>query len=106
MLNTGRFDKVDSKVVANYKKQKRLIAEAEKELKVYESSSKQESAADKLRKEQEKYNLLINKQALEKKRQIEDLENQLTQTKINKETDGFKRVQLQRELDNKKRFKT
>ena len=102
LLNTGRFDKVDSKVVANYKKQKRLIAEAEKELKVYESSSKQESAADKLRKEQEKYNLLINKQALEKKRQIEDLENQLTQTKINKETDGFKRVQLQRELDNKK----
>lgn len=66
------------------------------------SDKKDVSASEKLRKEQEKYNLLINKQALEKKRQIEDLENQLTQTKINKETDGFKRVQLQRELDNKK----
>ena len=56
LLNAGRFDKVDSKVVANYKEQKRLIAEADKELKVYDSTSKQESAADTLRKEQEKRN--------------------------------------------------
>lgn len=51
LLNAGKFDKVDSKVVANYKEQKRLIAEAEKELKVYDSSS-----AGTLRKEQEKRN--------------------------------------------------
>ena len=64
--------------------------------------SRQEKETEKLRIQQEKYSLLLDKQALEKNRQAEDLENQLTQTKINKETDGFKRVQLQRELDNKK----
>lgn len=64
--------------------------------------TKQESQAEKLRKEQEKYNLLLDKQALDRKRQSEDLENQAAQASIDAKTDGFNKVQAQRELDNKK----
>lgn len=73
------------------------------------NTSKQESAADKARKQleaireqQEKYALLMNKQAMEKKRQAEDLANQQVQSEIDIEADGFKKIQAQRKLNNKK----
>ncbi len=66
------------------------------------SDSKQESQAEKLRKEQEKYNLLLDKQALERQRQQEDIENKVTQSIIDAKSDGFDKIQAQREFDNKK----
>lgn len=47
---------IDKTIVDSYKKAVKDKTEAEKELKVYDSSSKQENAADTLRKEQEKRN--------------------------------------------------
>lgn len=47
---------IDKSIVDSYKQAIKLKTEAEKELKVYDSSSKQESAADKLRQQQEKLN--------------------------------------------------
>ena len=45
---------IDKSIVDSYKQAIKLKAEADKELKAYDDSSKQESAAEKLRKEQEK----------------------------------------------------
>lgn len=56
LMNAGRFEGIPQDVIDKYKQAIKLKAEAEKELKVYDDSSKQESAAEKLRKEQEKLN--------------------------------------------------
>ncbi|WP_373136058.1 tape measure protein [Bacteroides sp. HPS0048] len=102
LLNAGRFDKVDSKVVANYKEQKRLIAEAEKELKVYDSSSKQEDQA----KEQEKLRALQEKQSKDTIRQVKDLELEATQSKINAMGEGSEKTIAQMRLDHEKEIET
>lgn len=69
-------------------------------------TSKQENQADKLREETEKYNLLLDKQGLERQRQQEDIENQVTQSIIEAKSDGFDKIQAQRELDNKKEIQS
>lgn len=102
LMDAGKFNGIDATVVKNYKDNIKKLKEAEKELKVYDSSSKQESAAEKLRKETDKYNVLLSKQALEQKRSAEDLETQLAQTKIDSMSDGFLKEQKQRDLNNKK----
>lgn len=73
------------------------------------SDTKQESAADTLRKQQEslrqqqeKYKLLMDKQKLDRQRQNEDLEHQAAQAEIDAMSDGFDKVQAQRDLNNKK----
>ena len=45
---------------------------------------------------------LIDKQALERKRREEDLENQVIQSRIDAMADGEEKIRAQRELDNKK----
>lgn len=60
-----------------------------------------QSEADKLRKEQEKYKLLVSKQGLERIRQQQDLENQVSRSKIDAMENGFEKEQAQRELNNK-----
>lgn len=55
-----------------------------------------------IRQQQEKYDLLMNKQKLDQKRQAEDLANQQTQSEIDIEKDAFKKIQAQRKLDNEK----
>lgn len=61
----------------------------------------QESAAEKLRKEQEKITELERKQSLERQRQQQDLENQAAQVKIDAMTDGYEKEKAQRDLNNK-----
>lgn len=70
------------------------------------SDKKQESAAEKLRKETDKYKLLFDKQALDRKRQQEDIESQLTQSKIDAMSNGFDKEQAQREFNNKKEIQS
>lgn len=70
------------------------------------TDKKEETAAEKLRQQQEKYNLLLDKQALDRKRQQEDLETQLTQSKIDAMSDGFLKEQEQRDLNNKKEIQS
>lgn len=64
-------------------------------------STKQDKQTDNLRQEQEKYKLLVSKQELERIRQQQDLENQVSQSKIDAMEDGFEKEQAQRELNNK-----
>ncbi len=66
------------------------------------SAAKAKKEFDKLRKEQEKYKLLLDKQGLERQRQQEDMETQLSQSKIDAMSDGFLKEYSQRELNNKK----
>lgn len=66
------------------------------------SLNKQENQAEKLRKEQDKYKLLLDKQALDKRRSAEDLQMQVDETRIKAMQDGSKKTIAQMELDNKK----
>lgn len=108
MMNAGQFKGIPQDIIDKYKQAIKLKAEAETELKVYDSTSKQESAVEKLRKEQEmlrsqneKVLQLESKQSLERQRQQQDLENQAAQAKINAMTDGYEKEKAQRDLNNK-----
>lgn len=82
---------------------KKLGGSTDKELKKQESEAeKQRKQAEALRAQQEKYSLLLDKQRLDHQRQSENIEYQLAQTTIDAMSDGFDKVQAQRELDNKK----
>lgn len=65
-------------------------------------SSPQDSAAEKLRNQQEKYALLMDKQKLEQKRQTEDLQSQTDQARINAMREGASRTLEQMKLDHQK----
>lgn len=94
-MNAGNFKGIDAAVVKSYKDNVKKLKEAEKELKVYDSSSKQESAANKLRKQQEgirsqndKISEIERKQAIQRKRQAEDMEMEISRSEINAMADG------------------
>lgn len=54
LMDSGSFKGIDAAIVKSYKDNIKKLREAEKELKVYNSPSKQQKEADKLRKQQEK----------------------------------------------------
>lgn len=98
-MDAGKFKGIDSAIVTAYKENVKKLKEAEKELKVYDSSSKQDDQAHKLREEQEKYNLLLDKQNREQKRMKEDSANELEQLEINKLKESSEKVLRQRRLN-------
>lgn len=113
LLDAGNFKGIDTAVVKSYKDNVKKLKEAEKELKVYDSSSKQESAAEKLRKQQEgirsqndKISEIERKQAIQRKRQAEDMEMEISQSEINAMTEGAEKKRMQRELDNWKEIQS
>lgn len=65
------------------------------------SSSKKDDKAQKLREEQEKYKLLLDKQDREQQRMKEDSANELEQLEINKLKESSEKVLKQRELNHK-----
>lgn len=65
------------------------------------SKGKEESQTEKLR-QQEKYNLLMNKQALEQSRAAEDLQNKVIQSGIDTMVDGNAKTIAQMRLNHKK----
>lgn len=93
LMDAGKFDGIDDTIVKSYKDNVKKLKEAEKELKVYDSSSKQENQADKLRKEQEK----LNEQLLSLRRK-----NQ--QDEINLMEEGTEKKLHQINLDYQKEF--
>lgn len=100
---------VDEAVIETYVKAVNEIKEAERELKAYNSTSKQEDADEKLIKQQEdirsKNERILSlemKYAIERQRQQQDLDNQLEQSRIDSLQDGYEKEQAQRELNNKK----
>lgn len=100
-MDAGKFKGIDSAVVTAYKENVKKLKEAEKELKVYDSSSKQDDQAHKLREEQEKYKLLLDKQNREQQRMKEDSANELEQLEINKLKESSEKILKQRALNHK-----
>ena len=98
-MDAGKFKGIDSAVVTSYKENVKKLKEAEKELKVYDSSSKQDDQAHKLREEQEKYKLLLDKQNRKQQRMKEDSANELEQLEINKLKESSEKVLRQRKLN-------
>lgn len=101
LMDAGNFKGIDSAVVKSYKENAKKLKEAEKELEVYDSSSKKDDKAQKLREEQEKYKLLLDKQDREQQRMKEDSANELEQLEINKLKESSEKVLKQRELNHK-----
>lgn len=91
------------KKVTNRKDYLKIEAEIKAEqskLDAITGSTKQE--AERLRKGNEKYHFLLDKQKLEQFRKAQDLENLLEQSEINRMDDRAERAVRQRELNNKK----
>lgn len=81
----------------------KLKDQAEKALNIYgDSSSKQEDQAKKLRKEQEKYKLLMDKQNREEERMEIDDQHEKEQIEINGLQEGSEKVLRQRKLNHEK----
>ena len=102
LLDAGKFEGIDAETVANYKKQIKLLKEAENELEVYSSSSKKEKQENSIRKQNEKYKLLMDKQAVEQSRMQEDLQLKVEQSRIDAMQEGSARTIAQMELNHKK----
>lgn len=96
---------IDKAIVDSYKKAVKEKKEAEEELKAAypttSESSKQDDQDHKLREEQEKYKLLLDKQARDQKRMKEDSANELEQLEINKLKESSEKVLRQRKLNHK-----
>lgn len=90
---------IDKSIVDSYRKAVKDKAEAEKELKVYGSSSKQEKESEKLCKQQEKYNLFLDKQALEQQRSAEDLQMKVDEARIKAMDEGSAKTIAEMELN-------
>lgn len=99
LMDAGKFKGIDETVIKSYKDNVKKLKEAEKELKVYDSSSKQESAAEKLRKQTDKYNVLLEKQALEQKRNAEDLQMRVDEARIKAMDEGSAKTIAEMELN-------
>ena len=67
---------------------------------------KQESAAEKLRKEQEKYKVLLDKQALEQQRSAEDLQMKVDEARIKAMDEGSAKTIAEMELNFEKEMQT
>nr|DAF41312.1 MAG TPA: Tape measure domain protein [Caudoviricetes sp.] len=101
-MDAGKFDGIDAKIVESYKENTQLLKEAERELKVYDFSSKQENQADKLRQEQEKYKLLLDKNKRDQSRAETDAQHEMTQSLIDAMDEGSKKTLAQRKLNHEK----
>lgn len=90
--------KENSKEWNKYTKQ---IQEAQKQIDKY-SDSKTAKEYNSIVNQQKKISELLDKQTTERKRKEQDLENQLTQSRIDAMAEGEAKIRAQRELDNKK----
>jgi tape measure domain-containing protein len=85
-----------------WNEQVRLLNEANSKLRAWDfgGSVKESNQVDSILDQQEKVNQLLEKQALDRKRVEEDLENQVSQARIQALQDGFEKQRQQREYDN------
>lgn len=114
-LKSGNTNGVPEEVVKQYNALIKQKTEAEEKLKLYDAPIKQKTEAVKLYDDkgltkeynsivdqQKKISELLYEQATERKRKEQDLENQLTQSRIDAMAEGEAKIRAQRELDNKK----
>lgn len=101
VLKSGSIQGVPEEVAKQYNALIKQKTEAEEKLKIYDDkglSKEYNSILD----QQKKIANLLDKQALERKRREEDLENQAFQACINTMKEGEAKIRAQRALDNKK----
>lgn len=101
VLKSGSIQGVPEEVAKQYNALIKQKTEAEEKLKIYDDkglSKEYNSILD----QQKKIANLLDKQALERKRREEDLENQAFQARINTMEEGEAKIRAQRALDNKK----
>lgn len=101
VLKSGSTQGVPEEVAKQYNALIKQKTEAEEKLKIYDDkglSKEYNSILD----QQKKIANLLDKQALERKRREEDLENQAFQARINTMEEGEAKIRAQRALDNKK----
>ncbi|MFK2501434.1 hypothetical protein ACIXPB_03920 [Bacteroides fragilis] len=113
LMDAGNFKGIDAAVVKSYKDNVKKLKEAQKQIDKYSSSNKQESAANKLRKQQEgirsqndKISEIERKQAIQRKRQTEDMEMDISRSEINAMAEGAEKKRMQRKLDNRKEIQS
>lgn len=75
------------------------IQEAQKQIDKYSDPSKRGTEAEKLRKETDKYNVLLDKQALEQQRSAEDLQMQVDEARIKAMDEGTAKTIAEMELN-------
>lgn len=92
---------VSKKNSEEWNKYTKQIQEAQKQIDKY-SDSKTTKEYNSILDQQKKIADLLDKQALERKRREEDLENQAFQARINTMKEGEAKIRAQRDLDNKK----
>ncbi len=94
-------DKFTSKQYENAKKRSESAEKTYKDLGGVTGSglAKEETKAEKLRKETDKYNLLLSKQALDEKRTTEDLQMSVDEARIKAMDEGSKKTIAQMELN-------
>lgn len=92
---------VSKKNSEEWNKYTKQIQEAQKQIDKY-SDSKTTKEYNSILDQQKKIADLLDKQALERKRREEDLENQAFQARINTMKEGEAKIRAQRALDNKK----
>lgn len=100
-LKSGNTNGVPEEVVKQYNALIKQKTEVEEKLKLYDDkglTKEYNSIVD----QQKKISELLYKQATERKRKEQDLENQLTQSRIDAMAEGEAKIRAQRELDNKK----
>ncbi len=104
---------VSKKNSEEWNKYTKQIQEAQKQIDKYSSSNKQGSDANKLLKQQEgirsqndKISEIERKQAIQRKRQTEDMEMEISQSEINAMAEGAEKKRMQRELDNRKEIQS
>ncbi len=104
---------VSKKNSEEWNKYTKQIQEAQKQIDKYSSPAKQESATEKLRKQQEgirsqndKISEIERKQAIQRKRRAEDMEMEISQSEIDAMTEGAEKKRMQRELDNRKEIQS
>lgn len=86
---------------------KKKITEYQGKIDIFSpNTSKQEKQSDKLREEQEKYNLLMDKQKLDQIRSEEDLQMQVDDARIKAMDEGSKKTITQMELNFEKEMQT
>lgn len=100
VLKSGSTQAVPEEVAKQYNALIKQKTEAEEKLKIYDDkrlSKEYNSILD----QQKKIANLLDKQALERKRREEDLENQVIQVRIDAMAEGEAKIRAQRELNNK-----
>ena len=96
---------VSQKNSEEWNKYAKQIQEAQKQIDKYSDPSKRGTEAEKLRKETDKYNALLDKQSLEQQRSAEDLQMQVDEARIKAMDEGSAKTIAEMELNFEKEMR-